>query len=434
MKVSFCTLGCKVNQYETVIIEQDFKNKGFDIVPFGEKSDVTVINTCAVTEESSRKSRQMMHRAARFSPNSVIVVVGCLSQSEDEQLIQGADVVVGSNQKRKITDFVEKFLMTGEKVFAVNDIGEDKNFESMRTDHGDKTRAQIKIQDGCNNFCSYCIIPYTRGRIRSKDINEAYSEVVDIVRKGYKEIVLTGIHLDSYGKEHGEFDLCDLLEKIDKIDGIRRIRLGSLEPIFINDFSVDRLVKLEHLCPHFHLSLQSGSDDVLKKMNRHYSTSRYREAVDLLRSSFQEVSITTDVIIGFPSETEKNHKQSIEFVKNIGFSKIHVFPFSPRKGTVAYDMEGQISSEIKKRRTEEMLSVSRESSRIFLSSKVGKQAEVLFERLKDGFYFGLTPDYADVKIKSIDDLSNTVLPVNIISSDEKYCYGVLAKSGGEKLD
>ena len=260
-KVGFYTLGCKVNQYETVIMEQDFFARGYEVVPFGEKTDVSVINTCAVTEESARKSRQMMRRAKKISPETVTVVVGCLAQTGDAEKLAEADVVVGSKHKRDVPRFVDEFLMNGKRVVAVGDMTFESDFEPMRTDRGERTRAQIKIQDGCNNFCSYCIIPYARGRIRSKDIDEAYEEAVSIVKNGYKEIVLTGIHLDSYGKEHGRFDLCDLLERMDTIKGLERVRLGSLEPIFINDKNVERLKNLRTLCPHFHLSLQSGSDE-----------------------------------------------------------------------------------------------------------------------------------------------------------------------------
>lgn len=429
--MSFYTLGCKVNQYETVIMEQDFSSRGYEVVPFGEKTDVSVINTCAVTEESARKSRQMMRRAKKISPETVTVVVGCLAQTGDAEKLAEADVVVGSKHKRDVPRFVDDFLMNGKRVVAVGDMTFESDFEPMRTDRGERTRAQIKIQDGCNNFCSYCIIPYARGRIRSKDIDEAYEEAVSIVKNGYKEIVLTGIHLDSYGKEHGRFDLCDLLERMDTIKGLERVRLGSLEPIFINDKNVERLKNLRTLCPHFHLSLQSGSDDILRAMNRHYTTSEFSDAVDRLRAAFDVVSVTTDIITGFPTETEENHKQSLEFAKKIGFAKIHVFPFSPRKGTRAYDMKEHVPPDIKKRRTAEMLEVAKESADAFYSAKVGKVVSVLFEHRKDDLFTGLTPDYAEVGVKTDCDLTNKILTAKIISSCGESCLGELLENGGK---
>ena len=321
--------------------------------------------------------------------------------------------------------------MNGKRVVAVGDMTFESDFEPMRTDRGERTRAQIKIQDGCNNFCSYCIIPYARGRIRSKDIDEAYEEAVSIVKNGYKEIVLTGIHLDSYGKEHGRFDLCDLLERMDTIKGLERVRLGSLEPIFINDKNVERLKNLRTLCPHFHLSLQSGSDDILRAMNRHYTTAEFSDAVDRLRAAFDVVSVTTDIITGFPTETEENCKQSLEFAKKIGFAKIHVFPFSPRKGTRAYDMKEQVPPDIKKRRTAEMLEVAKESADAFYSAKVGKVVSVLFEHRKGDLFTGLTPDYAEVGVKTDCDLTNKILTAKIISSRGESCLGELLENGGK---
>ncbi|MCI5683202.1 MAG: tRNA (N(6)-L-threonylcarbamoyladenosine(37)-C(2))-methylthiotransferase MtaB [Clostridiales bacterium] len=433
MRVSFCTLGCKVNQYETVIMEQDFTARGYEIVPFGEKTDVTVINTCAVTEESARKSRQMMRRAKKISPETVTVVVGCLSQTEGVEKLAEADVIVGSKLKRSVPRFVDEFLMSGRRVIAVESMAHENEFEPMKTDRGERTRAQIKIQDGCNNFCSYCIIPYARGRIRSKEMTEAVEEAASIVKNGYKEIVLTGIHLDSYGKEHGRFGLCDLLERLDGLEGLERVRLGSLEPLFVSEENVARLRRLRTLCPHFHLSLQSGSDDVLKAMNRHYTTAEYFDAVRRLRDSFGEVSVTTDIITGFPSETEYAHKRSLAFAEKVGFAKIHVFPFSPRKGTKAYDMKDQVSADVKKRRTSEMLEVAKNSSEAFYDSKVGKEESVLFEHRKNGLFVGLTPDYAEVRVKAERDISNTVLPVRIISADGESCLGELVNNGGNDL-
>lgn len=430
MKVSFITLGCKVNQYETGIMEDDFRSFGYEIVPFNEKADVSVIHTCAVTEESARKSRQMMRRAKKKNPDAVIVVVGCLCQTGDVSLLDCSDVIVGSKNKRKVPDFVGRFLESGQRVVEISDMTHEKEFEPMLSSHGDRTRAQIKVQDGCDNFCSYCIIPYARGRIRSKDICEAVKEAEVLVENGYKEIVLTGIQLDKYGADGKDYDLCDLMERIDEIEGLERIRIGSLEPVFINEKNIERLKNLKHLCHQFHLSLQSGCTKTLKAMNRHYTAEEYEAACKTLKETFEDVSVTTDIICGFPGETEEDHKESVEFAKGIGFGKIHVFPFSPRKGTRAYSMDGQVPNEIKHRRALEMINVADESEKAFLSRFVGKTVKVLFERKKDGYFIGLTPQYAEVKVKTDKDLTNRVVEVFVTSSDNTFCTGELKETGG----
>ena len=427
--MSFYTLGCKVNQYETVIMEQDFSARGYEVVPFGEKTDVSVINTCAVTEESARKSRQMMRRAKKISPETVTVVVGCLAQTGDAEKLAEADVVVGSKHKRDVPRFVDEFLMNGKRVVAVGDMTFESDFEPMRTDRGERTRAQIKIQDGCNNFCSYCIIPYARGRIRSKDIDEAYEEAVSIVKNGYKEIVLTGIHLDSYGKEHGRFDLCDLLERMDTIKGLERVRLGSLEPIFINDKNVERLKNLRTLCPHFHLSLQSGCDETLKRMNRHYDTAEYAELCEKLRRHFPNCAITTDIMVGFPQETDEEFEKSLAFAKKISFAETHIFPYSRRPTTVADKMKGQLDRKTKHSRAAQMADVCNETKALYLKSLVGTVQEVLFEKeTSSQWHQGHAPNYVTVKIPRTSEevsLRRQLLKIEITSSDGEFCYGKL---------
>lgn len=427
VKVSIYTLGCKVNQYESRIMEQDFITYGYEIVPFADKSDVVVIHTCAVTEESARKSRQIMRRAKKLNPNAVIVVVGCLVQTSCSDIFPQADVLVGNRQKRELPAFVGQFLQTGIRVEAVHSI-HNVAFEPMCLTHDEHTRAMVKVQDGCNNFCSYCIIPYARGRIRSKKIEEAVMEITELVQNGYKEIVLTGIHLDSYGKDIGTYTLCDLILKVNEIPGIERIRLSSLEPVFITQENLSIIAVADKLCHHFHLSLQSGCTKTLRNMNRRYTAELYAQSVQRLRQIYADVSLTTDVIVGFPGESDRDFEDSLQFVKNIGFSKVHVFPFSPRRGTKAYEMGGQIATEVKKERCARMLQVSYESEQAFLQNLYGKTLDVLFEQERAGMYAGYTGNYAQVRVNSAVDIRNKIIPVRITGVMEDYCIGDLQNS------
>ena len=418
---SIHTLGCKVNSYESNVICEKFEEEGFKRVDFGEPSDVVIINTCAVTEESARKSRQFARRAKRENPDCVLVVVGCYSQICDDGSLDFADVVYGSKNKSEIASTVKQFIENGERIVKVSDMTKPVDFEKMLADRDDRVRATVKIQDGCNNFCTYCIIPYARGRIRSKDINEAYDEIKALVFSGYKEIVMTGIHLTSYGLDGKDYGLCDLLERVDKIPGIKRIRLGSLEPKFITEETVERLSKLTHLCPHFHLSLQSGCTETLKRMNRRYTAEEYKHAVDLLKQTFETVAITTDVIVGFSGETDEEFEKTCDFVKDIGFSKIHLFPFSPRKGTVAYTME-KVPDNIKTERMKVIGEIEKDLEENYRSALIGKTREVLIEKSGREFSVGHTVDYVKVKVKKPIEI-NSMVNVIITGTEKDSCIG-----------
>ena len=426
MKFSIHTLGCKVNQYESEVVAEAFVKKGYERASNGEKCDICFINTCAVTEESVRKSLQIIRRAKRLNPDAIIISAGCASQSEDHRIRfeEICDITVGNKNKPNIPELIDEYISKKKKISSFVKIGEEKEFEQMTAYTGERTRATLKVQDGCNNFCSYCIIPYVRGRIRSKDFNEAVSEMRFLSEKsGYKEIVLTGIHLDNYGKDIGGVTLMDLLEAAEDIPSLERIRLSSLEPIFITEENVERMKKLTKICHHFHLSLQSGCDETLKRMNRHYTTADYEKCVKLLRDAFEDTAITTDIIVGFPGETEDEFAKTMEFAQKIGFMKIHIFPFSERQGTVAAKMEGKISAEIKNKRVHLLNEVAVKTRAEFLKNTVGKEVSVLFETNKAGKLHGYTPNYVEVVTNGPECLCNKTAKVRITSSDADFVYG-----------
>ncbi|MBQ2915819.1 MAG: tRNA (N(6)-L-threonylcarbamoyladenosine(37)-C(2))-methylthiotransferase MtaB [Clostridia bacterium] len=426
MKFSIHTLGCKVNQYESEVVAEALEKKGYERASHGEKCDICFINTCAVTEESVRKSLQIIRRAKRLNPDAIIISAGCASQSEDHRarLEEVCDITLGNKNKPQIPDLIEKFVAEKEKISSFVKIGEEKDFEPMTAYTGERTRATLKVQDGCNNFCSYCIIPYVRGRIRSKDFDEAVSEMKFLAKKsGYKEIVLTGIHLDNYGKDIGNVTLMDLLEAAENIDGLERIRLSSLEPVFITEENVERMKKLTKICHHFHLSLQSGCDETLKRMNRHYTTEEYAHCVKLLREAFDDTAITTDIIVGFPGETEEEFQTTMKFAEDIGFMKIHIFPFSERQGTAAAKMEGKLKTEVKNDRVHRLNSIATETRKNFLKEQVGKAVTVLFETEKDGKLHGYTPNYVEVVAEGPKELCNKTAKVCIYNAEEEFVYG-----------
>lgn len=426
MKFSIHTLGCKVNQYESEVVAEALEKRGHERASHGEKCDICFINTCAVTEESVRKSLQIIRRAKRLNPDAIIISAGCASQSEDHRarLEEVCDITLGNKNKPQIPDLIERFIAEREKISSFVKIGEEKDFEPMTAYTGERTRATLKVQDGCNNFCSYCIIPYVRGRIRSKNFNEAVAEMRFLAEKsGYKEIVLTGIHLDNYGKDIGNVTLMDLLEEAEKIEGLERIRLSSLEPIFITEENVERMKKLTKICHHFHLSLQSGCDETLKRMNRHYTTADYSKCVKLLRDAFDDTAITTDIIVGFPGETEEEFETTMQFARDIGFMKIHIFPFSERQGTAAAKMDGKLATEVKNVRVHRLNGIAAETRKIFLKEQVGKTVTVLFETEKDGMLHGYTPNYVEVAAKGSADLCNKTAKVYIYEAEEEFVYG-----------
>ena len=417
-KVAFCTLGCKVNQYETNAMEQAFIKAGYEIVNFDEKAEVYVINTCTVTNMSDKKSRQMIRKAKQLNQYSIVVAVGCYAQVSKEKLeeIEEVDLILGNNEKKDIVKFVEDFQK--EKLIYLEDVMHQKEFiEFGTTLHMENTRAVIKVQDGCDRFCSYCIIPYARGRVRSRNLESIIEEVKALSNNGVKEVILTGIHIASYGKDFKkDISLIDLLEEINKIEGIERIRLGSLEPTIINEEFLNKLSKLDKICHHFHLSLQSGCNDTLKRMNRRYTTEEFKKVVKLLRKTYKDVILTTDIIVGFPGETEEEFNNTYEFLKEIKFYKMHIFKYSRREGTKADLMDNQISPQIQEKRSKQLLSLSDKNQAQYNKKYIGEILEVLIEE-KDGEYIkGHTENYLVVKIKSneLEKYHNKILRVKII--------------------
>ena len=396
--VAFITLGCKVNQYETNAMTQQFIEKGYEVVDHTKEADIYIVNTCTVTNMSDRKSRQMLRRVKELNKDAIIVACGCYVQVAKSELekIEEVDLILGNNEKKNIVEFVEEFERTNKKELKIEDVMYQKEFvEFGDVVYTEKTRAVIKVQDGCDRFCSYCIIPYARGRVRSRKPEKIISEIRKIAEKGIKEVVITGIHIASYGKDfkNENYRLIDLLEEINKIDGIQRIRLGSLEPLLITEEFVSRLVKLEKICHHFHLSLQSGCDETLKRMNRRYTTEDFRNIVSLLRENYKDVNLTTDIIVGFPQETEEEFNKTYEFLKEMKFYKMHVFKYSQRKGTKAAVMKGQIDGNKKEERSQKLIELSNKNEKEYNENYVGKEVEVLWEEEKDGFYKGHTKNY-----------------------------------------
>ncbi|MBO5214230.1 MAG: tRNA (N(6)-L-threonylcarbamoyladenosine(37)-C(2))-methylthiotransferase MtaB [Clostridia bacterium] len=424
MKISLYTLGCKVNHYESQVLRRLFLDEGYQFVPFGTPCDVCIVHSCAVTEESTRKSRQMMRRARRISPDAVLCVVGCLAQTEPDSLPE-ADIVLGNKDKTRLPALVKEFLACRQPRIEAPPILSHRTFEEMTLFGDERVRATVKIQDGCCNFCAYCIIPYARGPIRSKEIDDAFFEVENLVKKGYREIVLTGIHLDSYGKEHGRFSLCDLLEKLDSIPDLERIRLGSTEPVMVTPETVARLRNLKHLCPHFNLSLQSGCTATLRRMRRRYTAEEYADGAALLREAFPDLSLTTDIIVGFPGETEEEFAETLAFAEKIGFSKINVFPFSPRRGTAAWDFPAPVDPAVKKERCRRMLDLSARLERENREKYVGRTLPILFEQEKNGSYIGSAPNFLSVSVKSNICLTGKILPVRITEAGDTVCRGDL---------
>lgn len=410
-------LGCKVNAYETDAMRQLLTEAGYTIVPFSEKADVYIVNTCSVTNIADHKSRQMLHRAKKQNPDAVLVAAGCYVQTAAEEVKKdsGIDILIGNNQKKDLLALLEAFEKGQHETALIGDISRDVSYEELKlTAPSGHTRAFLKIQDGCNQFCSYCIIPYARGRIRSRGPEDVSDEVRRLAENGFQEIVLTGIHLSSYGKDL-DTDLLSLLEQIHDTDGIRRIRLGSLEPGIVTDAFVKRLSALPKVCPHFHLSLQSGSDTVLRRMNRHYSAAEYLEKCRILRSYYRDPAITTDIIVGFPGETPEEFQDSCEIVKRAGFADVHIFKFSRRTGTPADKMPGQITDAEKSSRSGRLAAVCEQERRRYLERFVGKEVEVLFEKSREIngklYYEGYTPEYIRVCLPSEEDLGNQIKKV-----------------------
>lgn len=487
MKVKFYTLGCKVNTYETEAMEQQFMTYGYELSE--NVADIYVINTCSVTNIAERKSRQMIRRAKELNPKAIIVVCGCYAQTSKEEIekMPEVDIVIGVNEKTNIVKIVEEYLnekhidndaqnnraINSENITEKDNLKNNSNIKVQVSDvmhqnnyldfgtitYTELNRAVVKVQDGCDRFCSYCIIPYARGKVRSRNPESILREIVQIAGEGIKEVVITGIHLASFGKDFsmedaekyretfgynqdfkpfdpkddlhtGGFRLIELLEQINKVKGIERIRLGSLEPKLITEDFVARLNKLKKICPHFHLSLQSGCDKTLKDMNRRYTTEEFENSANLLRKVYPEVALTTDIIVGFPNETDEDFEKTYEFLKKIKFYKMHIFKYSPKKGTVAIKMKNQVDGKIKEERSKRLIELSNKNQNKYNESYIGKNVKILFEEYKNGYFKGHTANYIMVNAKGdLTDESkivNKILNVQIEENKNEELYGNLS--------
>ena len=428
-KVGFYTLGCKVNQYETNGMSQKFQEAGYEVVDFEEKADIYVINTCTVTNMSDRKSRQMLRRAKELNHDSIIVACGCYVQvaKEEVEKIPEIDFVLGTNEKKDIVKFVEDYINENKKIDELDDVFKTKEFYDFGdVTYTEKTRAVIKVQDGCDRFCSYCIIPYARGRVRSRNKESVLSEINKIADNGMKEVVITGIHVASYGKDLNEdYYLIDLLEDINKIEKIERIRLGSIEPLLLTEEFLERLTKnVDKFCHHFHLSLQSACTEVLKRMNRRYTIEEFMDIIDRIRRFYIDPILTTDIIVGFPGETDEEFEITKKNLEKINFYKMHVFKYSPRKGTKAAVMPNQIPGDVKEKRSKELLLLSDKNEDAYQKEYIGKRVNVLFEEKdNDGYYKGHTANYIVVKVKTDIDLINKIETVLIIGNENQILVG-----------
>ena len=414
MRAGFYTLGCKVNQYETQLMREALTKRGYEIVGENDCPDVFVINSCTVTAESDRKTRQTVRHYRKKLPNAVLVLTGCVPQAfptvADE--LDCADIVLGNASNVDLPDCLDRFFIDGKRIIDIRQ-HEKKNVNATVSGFESRTKAFLKIQDGCDRFCTYCIIPFARGRIRSKDICDIQTEVTALAQKGHKEVVLIGINLTAYGVGT-QYNLADAVATAAAVDGIERVRLGSLEPDMMTDEIIDRLAEIPELCPQFHLSLQSGCDTTLKRMNRHYDTALYREVVEKLRKKFTPCAITTDLMVGFAGESDEDFDTSAQFVREIGFSKVNVFPYSRRKGTMADQFTDHINEQVKRERTKTMLKVADETQFEFLKTRIGQTYPVLFEsRAKDGLIEGYTPDYTLVRADAGDEICGQIIDVKL---------------------
>lgn len=416
-KAALHNLGCKVNAYETEAMQHLLEEAGYEIVPFTQKADVYVINTCSVTNMADRKSRQMLHKAKKNNPDSIVVAAGCYVQTSEKEVLNdlSVDIVIGNDRKHDLVRLLEEYSLDSVND-TVDDINDGKHdFEELFIDQTkEHTRAFIKVQDGCNQFCSYCIIPYARGRVRSRRFENVIAEVERLAANGFKEVVLTGIHLSSYGVDFEEATgLLELIQAVNAVKGIERIRLGSLEPKIVTEHFASELSKLDKICPHFHLSLQSGCDEILKRMNRKYTTKEYERGCELLRKYFVHPAITTDVIVGFPGETEEEFEQTKAYLEHIHFYEMHIFKYSKRKGTRAAVMPDQIDEQIKAARSEKLIALGHDMSKEFRKFYIGKNEEVLFEEkavIGDKEYFvGYTKEYVKVAKKTDENLENQIV-------------------------
>lgn len=429
MTFNIITLGCKVNQYESQLMSEMLKNSGFILSENKNKADITVINTCTVTAVSDAKNRKIIRKARRENPDGVIVLTGCMPQAFPDRVsdFEDCDIVLGNKRREALVPLIDEFLRTRAKIVSIEP-HDNKNaeYEQLTVKSFDgHTRAFMKIEDGCNRFCSYCVIPYARGRVRSKNPDELLREVKALAAGGYKEIVLVGINLSAYGQGES-FDLADAVDIACSVDGIERVRLGSFEPEMMYKSLIERFSKQKKFCPQFHLSLQSGCDATLKRMRRQYDRAEYMRIVNDLRQSFENPAITTDVMVGFAGETDGEFAESLDFVESVGFAKVHVFPYSRRKGTLADKMDGQVDPRVKDDRSKKMIEISEQGRRAFLNSQLGKTESVLVERKREGGYFeGYTMNYTPVRIFSEKALTGKIVDVKLTRLGDDWCEGEL---------
>lgn len=426
MKAAFYTLGCKVNQYETELMAQSLKEAGYKIVPHAEEADIYIINSCTVTAVSNQKTRQSVRAFKRKHPECITILAGCMSQAYPEQAEQlsEADIVIGNTEHKQLPALIEAYLREKERILDIRPHEAGEAFESgIISDFSGKTRAEMKIEDGCNRFCAYCAIPYARGRVRSKPMADIRAEAGRLAAAGYKEIVLVGINLSAY--DAGGADIADAVHAVAQEEGIRRVRLGSLEPDHISDDILARLAAEEKFCPQFHISLQSGCDATLKAMNRHYTAAEYAALARQLRERFADCTITTDIMVGFPGESEEDFAQSMAFARQIGFEKMHVFPYSVREGTRAASMPGQIPKAVKAARAKKMGALAQEMREQFFRAQIGKEYEVLFETKKGAYNTGHTKNYLPVKVATEENLQDSIRTVRITAAGKEDCSGEL---------
>lgn len=430
MKVAFYTLGCKVNQYETDIMIKEFRDKGYNIVNFDEKADIYVINSCSVTNMSTRKTRQYLSRAKK--QGGFVVLVGCYAEEiKNDIKISNVNLVLGNEEKKEIIKYVEKYFKKDksedkkEIKYVINDISKVKKYiQKENLNSGINVRESVKIEDGCNNFCTYCIIPYLRGRVRSRDLESIKKEVKDLVKSGVREIILVGIEIASYGKDlDKDLNLIDVIEEINNIDGLYRIRLGSIEPRVLTDENIIRMSKVKKLCPHFHISVQSIDNNVLSRMNRHYTREFLFDRVEVLKKYFENPAITCDIIVGFPGETDEEFNNTIEGVKKIGFYELHVFKYSKRKWTTAAKMKNQVDGSVSTKRSEQLILLGNEMKQSYMKKYLKKQVDVLFESYKDGYLYGYTPNYIKVKVRGDESLWGKQLPVKLYLIEDDLMLG-----------
>ncbi len=429
MKAAFYTLGCKVNSYETEVNIEVFKNNGYEIVPFEEEADVYVINTCSVTNTSDQKSRKIIREAVKRGNNAIVVVMGCYSQIKymEASKIPGVSIVIGTNNKSKILDLIEEYKKNKKQIVKVFDL-KDIKFEDMNLDKFENhTRAFVKIQDGCNNYCSFCIIPYSRGNVRSKEKNLVIKEISTLAENGYKEVVLTGIHTGHYGLDLHDYDFSDLLRELEKIDKLKRIRISSIESVELNDKFMETLKNSKKIVNHIHIPLQSGSDTILKTMNRRYNMDEFKNIINKIRDIRPNIAITTDVIVGFPGETDELFMETYNSIKEIGFTELHVFPYSPRIGTPAAKMPNQVDGNIKKERVKKLIELSSELKNNYYKGLIGTEEELLVERYIDGYLVGHLTNYGLCKVKSDEKLLNEIFKVRLNKYENDCFIGEIIK-------